>query len=104
MRPLRPLLETCTWKHVSASSLYGPTYTTTTINCSINFVSKQVHTINADTIVCSALVTCYEAVMPGDILTLTDPGSGDARDFPVKGLVKVANAINPEVPFRIVAL
>jgi hypothetical protein len=42
--------------------------------------------------------------MPGDILTLTDPGSGDARDFPVKGLVKVANAINPEVPFRIVAL
>jgi len=42
--------------------------------------------------------------MPGDILTFTDPGSGVARDFPVKGLVKVANAINPEVPSRVVAL
>ncbi len=42
--------------------------------------------------------------MPGDILTLTDPGSGEAKDCPVNGLVSVANAINPEVPFRVVAL
>lgn len=104
MRPIRPMLDSCTWKKATGSGLYGPTYTSYTIDCSINYVTKTVKTADSNIIVCSALVTCAEPVMPGDFLTIADPGTGIAKDWPVKGLVKVANAINPEIPYRVVAL
>jgi hypothetical protein len=104
MRPIRPFLDTCTWKKQSGASAWGPTFTSCTIECSISYVTRLVQTQDSNIITCNALVTCAEAVMPGDILTLTDPGTGEARDFPVKGLVKVANGINPEIPYRVVAL
>lgn len=104
MRPIRPLLDSAVWKQRTGSTAAGATWSSTTIECGISYVTQRVRIGDQNVIQCSALVTCAEAVQPDDVLTITDPATGVSKDWPVKGLVRVANAINPENPYRVVAL
>lgn len=98
LRPEIPLLDTASWKYKIGNNGEDDIYSVADIACDIIFQSRTIRTIQGDELSCEALVTCVEAVVPGDLLTIS------SRDWPVKGLVKEAKDDNRVVQWRQVAL
>lgn len=98
MKPDTPMLDSAVWKHKIGNNGDDDIYNTATIDCDIIFQSRTIRTIQGDEISCEALVTCVEAVVPGDVLTIS------GRDWPVKGVVKEAKDDNRVVLWRVVGL
>jgi hypothetical protein len=90
--------DSATWKHKTGMDGYGtPTFSSTTIACDIVYASRVVRTVDGDEIQCSALLTCVEALVPGDTVTIS------GKDWPVLGIVKVAKDNNRVVQWQQVA-
>ena len=97
-KPEIPLLDSATWKYKTGNNGEDDIYGSVTIACDIIFQSRAIRTIQGDELACEALVTCVEAVVPGDLLTIS------GRDWPIKGVVKECKDDNRIVQWRVVAL
>ena len=98
MKPWFPMLDSAVLKHKIGNDGEDDIYSSTTIACDIVFQSRNVRSIEGDELSCYALLTCVEAVVPGDVVTIS------GRDWPVKGTVKVGKDNNRVVQWRTVAL
>ncbi len=98
MKPEHPMLDSAIWKHKTGNDGEDDIYSSSTIAYDIVFQSRVVRTVQGDELSCEALVTCVEAVVPGDVLTIS------GRDWPVKGTVREGKDDNRIVWWRTVAL
>lgn len=92
------MLDSAVWKHLLGNNGEDNVYSSVTIACDIVFQSRNIRTIQGDQIACDALLTCVEALVPGDVVTIGN------RDWPIKGVVREGKDNNRTVQWRTVGL
>jgi hypothetical protein len=97
-KPWFPMKDAVIWKHKTGNDGEDDIFSTLTIACDIVFQSRVVRTIKGDEIACDALLTCVEALVPGDVVTI------EGKDWPIKGIARVGKDINRTVQWRTVGL
>ena len=92
------MLDSAVVKHLIGNDGEDNIYSSTTIACDIVYQSRVIRTIQGDQIACDALLTCVEALVPGDVVTI------EGRDWPIKGVVRAGKDNNRTVQWRTVGL
>jgi hypothetical protein len=96
--PWFPMLDSAVWRTKTGNNGEDDIYSSTTIACDIVYQSRVIRTIQGDEIACDALLTCVEALVPGDVVTI------GTRDWPIKGTVREGKDNNRVVQWRTVGL